>query len=199
MSAKFDKNSIGWQLMQWEQRFWEWIDLKLFQNNLDFPKVGLPSGLSKLLWPLLKILSWLLLVVVILWVIWQLWLILRPYLYGLNFELGNSTNQGKAQSETISDLWQRSQKFYQQGNYKQSARYLYLAMLQKLHNSGLIPQQPSRTDGEYRQLTEPLPKREAYQILLNTHENIYFGNADISLEECQQCQQAYREIEPKRE
>lgn len=199
MSARFDKTSIGWQLMQWQQQFWEWLELQFFQNNLDFPKVKLPSGLSEVLWPLLKILSWLLLVVAIFWVSWQLWLILRPYLYGLSFEWGTSANTGTAQSETVRDLWERSQKFYRQGNYKQAARYLYLAMLQKLHDSGLVPQQPSRTDGEYRQLTDSLPKREAYQMLLNTHENIYFGNADISPEDFQQCQQAYREIEEKRE
>jgi hypothetical protein len=40
---------------------------------------------------------------------------------------------------TIDKLLGRSQKFKQQGNYYQACRYLYLAMLQRLHDSGMIP------------------------------------------------------------
>lgn len=192
---EFEKTSIGWQLMQWQQQFGEWIELKFSQNKPNLPDLGFSDRLLEVLWPFLRAASWLLLGLVIIWVLWQLWLVLNPYIYSLKFELGNPASKTAAESETARDWWRRSQQFYQQGNYREATRCLYLAMLQKLHDSNVIPQQASRTDEEYRQLTQPLAKQESYQLLLNTHENICFGNADISPEVFQQCQQAYREIE----
>lgn len=193
---EFEKASFAWQIQQWQQQFREWIELKISQNQINFPKVRLASGLLDLLWPLFKVLSWLILAVVIIWLGWQLWLIFRPYIYSLDFELDKLRDKSTRHSElTVVDWWRRSQKFYHQGNYAGAARCLYMAMLQKLHDTHLIPHQSSRTDGEYRQLTESLPQHSAYRVLLNTHENLCFGNADISLETFEDCQQAYREIE----
>ena len=196
---EFEKTSFVWQIQQWQQQLSEWIELKLSQNSPNLSNLSIPSWLEqllKVLWPLLKVVSWLILALALIWLSWQLWLILRPYIYSLSFEMGNSTSKSMAVKEVmIADWWQRSQQFYRQGNYAEAARCLYMAMLQKLHDTHLIPHQPSRTDGEYRQLIQSLPKHSAYQVLLNTHEQLCFGNADISSTEFEQCQQAYRQIE----
>lgn len=193
---QFEKTSFAWQLQQWQQQLWEWIELKISQNQLNLPRVGLSSRLIKLLWPFFKVLSWLILGLVVIWLGWQLWLIFRPYIYSLGFELDNSSNKSTPHSEmTVGDWWRRSQQSYRQGNYTEATRCLYMAMLQKLHDTRSIPHQSSRTDGEYRQLTESLPHQRAYQVLLNTHEHLCFGNTDISLETFEDCQQAYQEIE----
>ncbi|MBD2180425.1 DUF4129 domain-containing protein [Planktothrix sp. FACHB-1355] len=198
MSADgFEKTNFGWQVQQLQQQFWEWLELKLSQTP-RIPNISTPDWLGDLLWPIFKAVSWIIVAAIATWLLWQLWLILRPYLRSLSFEMGNSANQSTPAKEIATADWvKRSQQFYQQGNYGEALRCLYMAMLQKLHDSGIILNDPSRTDGEYRQLTETLPKQESYQILLTTHEELCFGNAEISPETFELCQQAYRKIDRK--
>jgi hypothetical protein len=40
-----------------------------------------------------------------------------------------------------------------------------------------------------------LPQADAYQTLLRTHEGLQFGNAMISSQQFNHCQQAYQQIE----
>jgi hypothetical protein len=68
-------------------------------------------------------------------------------------------------------------------------------MLQQLNDAGIAPQQPSRTDGEYLQLTQDLPQQQSYQTLLAIHEQLCFGNVEISGSVFEECQEAYREIQ----
>lgn len=72
-----------------------------------------------------------------------------------------------------------------------------MAMLQELNDKNIIPHKISRTDGEYRELLRKMPRSQSYFTLISTHENICFGNADISLQIWQTCQKAYQEIEEK--
>lgn len=186
---------------QLQQRFSEWLELKLSQNTPDLSNASFPSwliNLIKLLWPLFKAASWLILGLVVTWLLWQLWLLLRPYLSSLGFELGNSPSKTTPVNDrTTADWLGPSRQCYLQGNYGEAVRCLYMAMLQRSHETGIIPHEPSRTDGEYRQLTQMLPKQESYQTLLTTHEEICFGNAEISPEIFDRCQQAYRKIDEK--
>lgn len=199
MSADgFEKTNFGWQIQQLQQQFWEWLELKLSQNSPNLPNESLPSWLVDLLWPLFKAASWLIVGLVATWLLWQLWQVLRPYVQFLNFELRNAAAKPTPVKDiTAADWLQRSRQFYLDGNYGEAARCLYMAMLQRLHENGLISHQPSRTDGEYRQLTQTLPKQESYQVLLTTHEDLCFGNGEISSEIFDRCQQAYRKIDEK--
>ncbi|MCL1466618.1 DUF4129 domain-containing protein [Argonema galeatum] len=202
MSADgFEKTNFAWQMHQLQQRFSEWLELKLSQSTPDLPNVSFPSwliDLIKLLWPLFKAASWLILGLVVTWLVWQLWLLLRPYVQFLGFELGNSASKTTPVNDrTTADWLGFSRQCYLEGNYGEAVRCLYMAMLQRSHETGIIPHEPSRTDGEYRQLTQMLPKQESYQVLLSTHEELCFGNAEISSEIFDRCQQAYRKIDEK--
>jgi hypothetical protein len=68
-------------------------------------------------------------------------------------------------------------------------------MLQRLNDTGIVKDQPSRTDGEYLQLVQQLPQPQPYQTLLITHQELSFSNAEASPSLFDECQQAYREIE----
>ena len=71
----------------------------------------------------------------------------------------------------INQWWERSQQLYSQGNHQDGCPFLYLAMLQYLHENQIVPQKYSRTDGEYLQLLElsgiPL---QPYETLITAHE-----------------------------
>ncbi|MBD0347133.1 MAG: DUF4129 domain-containing protein, partial [Coleofasciculus sp. Co-bin14] len=63
------------------------------------------------------------------------------------------------------------------------------------NDTGLVPHQSSRTDGEYLQLIQQLPKPTPYQTLLVTHQELCFSNTEASRSVFDQCQEAYREID----
>jgi hypothetical protein len=69
-----------------------------------------------------------------------------------------------------------------------------MALLQQLNDNGIALHQPSRTDGEYLRLTQDLPQEQAYELLLLVHEQLCFGDREISQPVFEECQQAYREI-----
>lgn len=195
-TGSFDKNSWGWQLGQMRQRVAEWFELKTSRtrSNLSMPA----WWESPILQTLVKIAFWIILALLLIWITLQLWRILRPYLYSLTHSLNQRSHQ--ATTTPITELsvagWlQRSQKFQQQGNYREACRCLYMAMLQRLNDSGIAPHQSSRTDGEYLQLIQQLPQPQPYQTLLTIHQQLCFSHTEVSNTEFEQCQQAYREIE----
>jgi hypothetical protein len=68
-------------------------------------------------------------------------------------------------------------------------------MLQRLHETNLVPHKPSRTDREYLQLLQlSLSETQPYETLITTHEQLCFGNGEVLPENYQQCRQAYQEI-----
>ena len=194
-AGSFDKNSFGWQLRQLQQRLQEWWELKTSHSP---PNLKLPSWFSSpLFWNIAKAAFWLILAMLVIWAILQIWQLLRPYVYTLmKVNLPTEENAKKTRQEISATGWlQRSKKFQEQGNYREACRCLYMAMLQRLNDAGIVPHQVSRTDGEYLQLIEQLPQPMPYQTLLNTHELLYFGNAKATPSLFQECEQAYREIE----
>jgi len=70
-----------------------------------------------------------------------------------------------------------------------------MAMILRLNETQLIPDDRSRTDGEYTRLVAQLPLAENYQTLLQTHEELTFSQATISADRFQRCQRAYIAIE----
>ena len=195
----FEKNSLGWQLGQLQQRFGEWWELQTSQFSPNRPEASVPSWLnSPILWLIAKAAFWLVLALLLSWAALQIVRLLNPYFYSLRNQL--SQPDDKARETLVSELsvaeWlERSQKFQQQGNYQEACLCLYKAMLQRLNDAGIAPHQSSRTDGEYLQLIQQLPQPQPYQTLLMTHQQLCFSNAEASPSVFEQCQQAYREIE----
>jgi len=201
MSAEaFEKTNWGWQWQQLQQRVGEWLELQFSQfkpNIPDAPAVSLPSWLGDLLWRLLQGTFWLMLVLLVAWVGWQLWelwghsVTAFPSLWRNRVAKSTAT---KVTEVTVSEWLKRSQVFQRQGNYREACRCLYMAMLQRLNDTGIAPHQPSRTDGEYQQVVQVLEPNQPYELLLTTHKRLCFGNAEITPEVFDECQQAYREI-----
>jgi Domain of unknown function (DUF4129) len=195
----FEKTSWSWQLSQFRQQVGEWVEYQLSRLKLDFPQ--LPGGRSidtSWLGKLLNFVFWLLLALFLVWVGWRLWRKFSPYFYTWLAGAGNTTiSREKIRDSdlSVSGWLARSQELYRQGNYREGCRCLYLAMLQHLHDTSVVPHQPSRTDGEYLQLLQSsVTPMQPYETLITTHEQLCFGNTEICGENYEQCREAYREI-----
>ncbi len=190
----FEKTSWGWQLSQLQQQVGEWLELQTsrFERSLPLSKWSLPRWSEDLI----KAIAWLLVPLSLVWLCWQLWRLLQPYLYFFVSQTRNSTDKITTQASELSvAAWlKRSQTYFSQGNHRKACRCLYMATLQRLHESAIAPHQPSRTDGEYLQLVQQLPQFQSYQTLIATHEQLCFGDVEILPETYNSCQQAYREI-----
>ncbi|WP_414584507.1 DUF4129 domain-containing protein [Scytonema sp. PCC 10023] len=198
MSADaFEKTSWGWQVSQIQQQVGEWFEYQLSRFDWALPKLSPQWSIDDWVLKLLNFIFWLSLGLCLVWVGWRLWRELRPY---LNSRLAghNSTNSHFkiAESELSVAQWLlRSQEFSHQGNYHEACRCLYFAMLQHLHEQGILPHKSSRTDGEYLQLLQMFTTSiQPYETLMITHEQLCFGNAEISADNYEHCQQAYQEI-----
>ncbi|MBD2299158.1 DUF4129 domain-containing protein [Nostoc sp. FACHB-190] len=194
----FEKTSWSWQLSQLQQQIGESIEYQFdrFQNSL--PNLSPDWKISPWLSHLLVLLFWLILAIFLAFVLWRLWQEFSPYLYAWLSVGKNNANAGdkNGDHDLSVALWlERSQSLYRQGNYREACRCLYLAILQHLHDTKLIPHKFSRTDGEYLQvLRSTITPVQPYETLITTHEQLCFGNAEILPENYQQCQQAYQEI-----
>jgi hypothetical protein len=195
-TGSFEKNSLGWQVGQLRQRWEEWFELKTSQT---LPKISLPSWWdSPILQIIAKVAFWIIVGLLVIWAGWQIWRLLRPYIYSLNNSLNQPADKGTktlANELSVTNWLQRSQKFQQQGNYREACRCLYMAMLQRLNDSGIAPHQTSRTDGQYLRLVQQLPQPQPYRTLLLIHQRLCFSNTEASSSMFEQCQQAYRDIE----
>ncbi len=198
-AGSFEKNNWGWQLSQLQQRIGEWWELQTSRFSPDIPNLSVPSWLkSPLLWLIAKAAFWVLLAFLLSWAALQIMRSLSPYVYSLRNQLNQSIDKAtktSASESSVANWLQRSQKFQQQGNYREACLCLYMAMLQRLNDSGIAPHQPSRTDGEYLQLIQQLPQPQPYQTLLMTHQELCFSHTEASSSVFEQCQEAYREIE----
>ncbi|MBD2448712.1 DUF4129 domain-containing protein [Nostoc sp. FACHB-152] len=194
----FEKTSWSWQISQFQRQAGEWVEYQLdrFQNSLSRLSPG--WQISPWLGNLLTFLFWLIVALFAAFVIWRLWQEFSPYIYSWLSRGNNSVDAAsKNRANDLSvTLWlERSQEFYRQGNYREACRCLYLAILQHLHDTKLIPHKFSRTDGEYlKLLSSTVTPVQPYETLITTHEQLCFGNAEILPENYQQCQQAYQEI-----
>lgn len=194
-AGEFQKNSFGWQIQQAQQRIEEWFERVFFGNNPNFNPAldwSLPSWL-------LEGLFWLLIITLVGWAGWQLYKFLSPYLY-TSLQLGKQQIAQAAvtqtQKLTAAEWLERSRTAQQQGDYREACRCLYLAVLQQLNDKDLIPQEASRTDGEYLRLVQTLDNSQPYQTLIRTHEQLCFSDAAISPETFERCWRAYQEMQP---
>ncbi|AFY34529.1 DUF4129 domain-containing protein [Calothrix sp. PCC 7507] len=194
----FEKTSWDWQLSQFKQQAGEWIEYQFSQLQLALPELPSEWSISPWLGQLLNILFWVSVGLFLAWVVWRLWREFGSYVYAwLTENLDNIASGTKIPSNdaSIALLLTRSQEFYREGNYREACRCLYLAILQRLHDTSILTHKPSRTDGEYLQLLRSsITPVQPYETLITTHEQLCFGDAEILPENYEQCQQAYREI-----
>ncbi|NDJ17791.1 DUF4129 domain-containing protein [Myxacorys almedinensis] len=194
-AGTFQRDSLDWQLQKVWWRIGEWIEL-------HSPKFDMPTVPDVPQWDfprqVFRVAFWLIVALLLLWLGWQLYRWLSPYLDPKNpkgaqrlYPRADSTAQDRPIALWLAEV----QRFQTQGNYREACRALYMAMLQRLNDGKLVPHQASRTDREYWQLVQRLPRSHAYQTLLRTHEQLCFGNAAISVETFNQCQQAYGDLE----
>lgn len=193
-AGTFQKDSLDWQFQQFWWRVGEWIELHL--PKFDAPNVpNAPQWNFPMWW--FQAAFWAIVVALVLWLGWQLYQWLNPY-FASNRPKSTRLDrrvEPHDRDQTIAFWMREVQRFQQQGNYREACRALYLATLQRLSDTKLAPHQASRTDREYWNLVQLLPRSQAYQTLLNTHEQLCFSNAAISAETFNQCQQAYGDIE----
>ncbi|BAZ83033.1 DUF4129 domain-containing protein [Sphaerospermopsis kisseleviana CS-549] len=194
----FEKTNWVWQFYLFQEKVGEWFEYQFSRFQKTLPELLPGWSISPWVAELLKILFWLILGLFVVWVIWRLWQEFNTYIYAWLARFDHafiSQNKNQANELSISLLLTKAQEFYQQGNYQEACRYLYLAMLQQLHEKAIAPQQPSRTDGEYLQLlTSSVTPVQPYETLITTHEQLCFGNNEILAENYQQCHQAYQEL-----
>jgi hypothetical protein len=192
LATAFEKSNLPWQIQLIKQRFGEWIELRLFElKPPKLPQVSIsPWLLNGLFWGLVLGFG-----ILVIW--WLMPLFRRTWR-----ALQRSTD-GQAESlaplpprdRTVAEWLRQAKTFQQQGNYAEACRALYMAMLQRLNDTKIALHEPSRTDGEYLRLVQSLAQSRPYRTLIQTHEQICFGNAQISDETYTLCQQAYREID----
>ncbi|BAU12947.1 hypothetical protein LEP3755_34830 [Leptolyngbya sp. NIES-3755] len=193
-AEQFQKSDFNWQLQQFFRQVGEWIELNFPQvqppNAPDVPNWWFPSW-----W--LEAGFWTVIGLFVLWLGFQIYLAVRSYLTRNQAQMAKFLDRrSNAEKELSIAQWVRSaQEFQQQGNYREASRALYMAMLQRLNETKLIPGDQSRTDREYSRLVQLLPQSDSYQMLLETHELLYFSNAPISAEMFDRVQKAYGNIE----
>jgi hypothetical protein len=167
----------------------EWLE-RSFEKNL--------SGFPNLEWlaPILVILFWLLLGAFGLWLLWQIALVLQPALQERRRTplTGTPVDAASISTYSAAEYLKQAQALQKQGKYREAARALYLAMIRTLDDKQVVLEQPSRTDGEYRQLLQPLAQAPACQLLIDTHEQMLFGETQTTAQTVEQLQQAYQEI-----
>ncbi|WP_353930506.1 DUF4129 domain-containing protein [Okeanomitos corallinicola TIOX110] len=194
----FEKTNWSWQFYLFQRQVGEWLDYQFSKFQQNLPELPPGWSISPWMWELLKILFWVILSLFVIWVIWHLWQEFNSYIYAWLARFNNSQESADKvnyRELSISFLISKSEEFYQQKNYREACRYLYLATLQQMHEKAIALQQPSRTDGEYLTLlTSNITAVQPYETLITTHEQLCFSEQQIRAENYQQCQQAYQEL-----
>jgi hypothetical protein len=192
----FETNSLAWQIQQLQQRASEWFEFNL---AIAFKKV-VDSGvtLPEWLYDFLVWVAWIILSITVAWIGLLLFRLIQSSWLGWSRQItnwGGVTTTSEIEPVLSVDQWlKKARKFQLEGNYAEACRALYMGMLQLLSDRQLISQQYSRTDGEYRHLVANFSQSQAYQVLLNTHEQLCFSDRPVSSEIFHTCQEAYSQI-----
>jgi len=196
-ATSYKKDGFGWQLQRLLQRLGEWWEkfTAPVQENAQLPD---STWWAHPLWEAIaKTVFWLALAGLVLWLIWALGKLLTPYWHRwwrAGDRASRSPRPSKPQDISVAGWLARSRKFQQSRNYRQACICLYRAMLQQLHDRGLAPHDPSRTDGEYLQIIQQLPHPQPYRLLFLAHQQLCFSRITASESLWESCQQAYRSL-----
>jgi hypothetical protein len=197
MAVNVETTSLGWQIQQIERQVSEWIE---YVSTSAFDKIlGTGLSLSNTVQDVLLWIAWIIFSLTMGWLGLLLFRAARSSL--IDFWASRILKGAKiiASSSVMPvysvDQWlKKARAFQSEGNYTEACRALYMGMLQLLSDRQLISQQYSRTDGEYRYLVKNLAGVKAYQVLLDTHEQLCFSDRLVSSEMFHTCQSAYSEI-----
>lgn len=214
MDVPFRESSPSWEGSKALRRAWEAVDYWLGQRDWpeppDLSSWSLPGWLQAFLESLGKglaavfgffaqLTAWqlsLLLLLPLLVLAYQLW-----HRSQRRAGLGWVSSRPQAPEDSAlltgsaADWLAQAQADRQAQRYDEACRALYFALLLKLDETQLVPQQPSRTDREYRYLTQDLPQPDGPHLLLETHERLCFSTAPASLGLFERCLEAYGEAE----
>jgi len=189
--AKFERDSIGWQIGKLSRHWEEWLE----SHTIKPPDYELPSVGMDWLLPFVYASAWLLLSVFLAWLGLIIYRLSRNYWLGRRSRATRRAEVPYA-GGTVAEFLRTAQKLYQQGNYREACRHLYLALLQTLHDRQIVPQQLSRTDGEYRHV---LAQKKAVPLqpcttIINLHERLIFSDLTVSPQDFDLCQTAFNQL-----
>jgi hypothetical protein len=192
--TNYDQDTWQWKLQKLIQQFQEWWELKVrnfFKHSPNLPQIDSPnlSGLNIIVQVILFIIAFAL----IFWGILRIINLVKTYYLS---KPKSSPIQLTNETELATQEWlKKSKQFQQQEDYYQACRCLYFAMLQHLNDQNVLNLEKSRTDQEYSYLLfVNLPYPSPYETLLNIHQKLCFSTQKATLNDFNQCQQAYQEI-----
>ncbi|MGC9525492.1 MAG: DUF4129 domain-containing protein [Limnospira sp.] len=197
-SDRFEQESLGWQVQMLQRRVSQWWEFQQNRFADRIPEYSLPFNLDWIDWGLL-------------WGVIQIagvclagWLLLRlGWLLGRRLHLllvrefpqsGYFSPSSNREEMSVQGWVKRSQLLQRERRYREACICLYFAVIRQLHDSGIVPNSLSRTDGEYLQLLRNFPQNDAYETLLTIHQKVCFASGEVSSADFDRCQDAYRAI-----
>jgi hypothetical protein len=197
MNTNFEKDSIAWQIQLLQQRFGEWFELTFNPtiaktlNSVGVPPDAFWDNLLNLFWGIFSI------VCILLGLKFYRWL--SPYLERLlALQIPQKIPQSQQNLErnfTVDQWLNYAQKLPSQGDYAGACRALYMAMLQRLHEAEILPNDKSKTDREYITLIRQNSRFRFSEFLFITHEEICFTDVNITSDIFERCQNIYQQID----
>ena len=88
----FQKDSLGWQLQQLQQKISEWWELQTSQTASNLPKIDLPSWWDNpIILTIAKAVTWLLFACLLSWLAIKILRILNPDIYDIRNSINLTT------------------------------------------------------------------------------------------------------------
>ncbi|WP_072620513.1 DUF4129 domain-containing protein [Spirulina major] len=193
--SDFAQQSLSWQFSQWQRQIGEWWDWQTRQLNGP-DETDVAQWLMSPPWQLLRqLIFWGGLIALGLWSLWVVGRGLAPYVKSWRTRNQRDRTTAPSSLQHTAAQWQTEAKQqYLKGHYRQACLCLYLGMLQILHDRHIAPHLPSRTDGEYRQLIQTLPRPDPYFTLLVMHQGLKFGDTRPTAALFDRCWHAYSDL-----
>ncbi|PSN12598.1 hypothetical protein C7271_23385 [filamentous cyanobacterium CCP5] len=203
MASTYETNSLSWQIRQAAQRLNEGVEYWFAQLDID------PPAMPNWVWPaaLGQGLFWVLVTGLAFWLSWQLYGGISRYWQGRSPAVTAPAKPDDPSGYSSRHWWHQAQAAAAAGRYDEACWALYQGALQRLEETQTLPQDPSRTDGEYlagleqvnalrqRLSRTALRPMQPYELLIRTHERIAFGDVPATAETFQRCRRAYQDIQ----
>ena len=188
-ASSFRQDGLGWRINLIKQRFGEWSEYRMSRLDADWEFIP---------FKLIEFCLWSIIAMLLVWMLWQAWLLLRPYWKRWQRSSDRSTPLTLSPTTpqlSAADWVERSQTARIDADYRRAIFCLYHAMLGLLDERGIITNQPSLTDEEYRRslLQQAFPP-QPYELLLSIHQRLCFSRAEADRALFERCQQAYQQI-----
>ncbi len=120
---------------------------------------------------------------------------------------GRSPGQPSALSSpgTVKHSWyQQAQAAQARQDYAAAIQAIYMALLERLHQARLLPEDVARTDREYVQTLDrlwslsdqPIGVRDDWSQIFQVHEALCYGGLPMDAEDYRRCQAAFEQLMP---